>query len=74
MVSISMATGPLLAKRQLIVTQLDHDLTPPAGLAVAGHHLATLQLVLGRLDAVLPVKSGGMVSSEIVRSEVGCLV
>lgn len=66
-----MAKGSLPAMRQLIVTQLVHPLTPPAGLAVAGHHLAALQPVLGRHDAVLPVKSGGMVSRNIVRSEVG---
>ena len=29
--------------RQLIVTQLDYDLTPVAGLALVGHYLAALQ-------------------------------
>jgi hypothetical protein len=29
--------------RQLIVKQLDYDLTPVAGLALVGHYLKTLQ-------------------------------
>ena len=49
---------PLRTMRQLIVTQLDYDLTPVAGLALVGHYLAALQPVLRRLDAALPVKSG----------------
>ena len=56
--------------RQLIVTQLDYDLTPVAGLALVGHYLAALQPVLRRLDAALPVKSG-VANSDIVRSYVG---
>ena len=59
--------------RQLIVTQLDYDLTPVAGLALVGHYLAALQPVLGRLDAALSVKSG-VANSDIVRSYVGLLV
>ena len=59
--------------RQLIVTQLDYDLTPVAGLALVGHYLAALQPVLRRLDAALPVKSG-VANSDIVRSYVGLLV
>ena len=34
---------PLRTMRQLIVTQLDYDLTPVAGLALVGHYLAALQ-------------------------------
>ncbi len=59
--------------RQLIVTQLDYDLMPVAGLALVGHYLKALQPVLGRLDAALPVKSG-VANSDIVRSYVGSLV
>ena len=59
--------------RQLIVTQLDYDLTPVAGLALVGHYLLALQPVFGRLDAALPVKSG-VANSDIVRSYVGLLV
>jgi hypothetical protein len=59
--------------RQLIVKQLDYDLTPVAGLALVGHYLKALQPVLGRLDAALPVKSG-VANSDIVRSYVGLLV
>jgi len=59
--------------RQLIVKQLDYDLTPVAGLALVGHYLLALQPVLGRLDAALPVKSG-VANSDIVRSYVGLLV
>lgn len=44
--------------RQLIVKQLDYDLTPVAGLALVGHYLRALQPVLGRLDTALPVKAG----------------
>ena len=59
--------------RQLIVKQLDYDLTPVAGLVLVGHYLAALQPVLARLDAALPVKSG-VANSDIVRSYVGLLV
>jgi len=59
--------------RQLIVKQLDYDLTPVAGLALVGHYLKAVQPVLGRLDAALPVKSG-VANSDIVRSYVGLLV
>ncbi len=59
--------------RQLIVKQLDYDLTPVAGLALVGHYLKALQPVLARLDAALPVKSG-VANSDIVRSYVGLLV
>ncbi len=58
---------------KLIVTQLDYDLTPVAGLALVGHYLKALQPVLGRLDAALPVKSG-VANSDIVRSYLGLLV
>ena len=64
---------PLPTMRQLIVKQLDYDLTPVAGLALVGHYLKALQPVLARLDAALPVKSG-VVNSDIVRSYVGLLV
>ena len=59
--------------RQLIVKQLDYDLTPVAGVALVGHYLEAVQPVLGRLDAALPVKSG-VANSDIVRSYVGLLV
>ena len=59
--------------RELIVKQLDYDLTPVAGLALAGHCLRVLQPVFGRLDAALPVK-GGVANSDIVRSYLGLLV
>ena len=59
--------------RKLIVTQLDYDLTPVAGLALVGHYLEALRPVLGRLDAALPVKAG-VSNSDIVRSYLGLLV
>ena len=59
--------------RQLIVKQLDYDLTPVAGLALVGHYLKTLQPVLGRVDGALPVK-GGVANSDIIRSYLGLLV
>ena len=59
--------------RQLIVKQLDYDLTPVAGLALVGHYLNALRPVLGRLDAALPIKSG-VANSDIVRSYLGLLV
>lgn len=59
--------------RKLIVTQLDYDLTPVAGLALVGHYLKALRPVLGRLDAALPVKAG-VANSDIVRSYLGLLV
>ena len=64
---------PLQTMRQSIVTQLDHDLTPAAGLVLVGHWLATLQPVLRRLDAALGVKSG-VARSDIVRNYIGLLV
>jgi hypothetical protein len=59
--------------RQLIVKQLDYDLTPVAGLALVGHYLNAVQPLLGRLDAALPIKNG-VRNSDIVRSYVGLLV
>ena len=59
--------------RQLIVKQLDYDLTPVAGLALVGQYLKAVQPVLGRLDTALPVK-GGVANSDIVRSCLGLLV
>ena len=59
--------------RKLIVTQLDNDLTPVAGLALMGHYLNALRPVLARLDAALPVKSG-VANSDIVRCYLGLLV
>ena len=64
---------PPKTMRQLIVKQLDYDLTPVAGLALVGHYLAALRPTLERLDARLPVKSG-VANSDIVRSYVGLLV
>ena len=58
---------------QLIVKQLDYDLTPVAGLALVGHYLLALQPTLARLDAALPIK-GGVANSDIVRSYLGLLV
>ena len=59
--------------RQLIVKQLDYDLTPVAGLALVGQYLKAVQPLLGRLDTALPVK-GGVANSDIVRSCLGLLV
>lgn len=53
--------------RQLIVKQLDYDLTPVAGLALVGHYLKAVQPVLGR-----PCPSrAGVANGDIVRSYVG---
>ena len=38
--------------RQLIVKQLDYDLTPVAGLALVGHYLKAMQPLLGRLAMI----------------------
>jgi hypothetical protein len=59
--------------RQLIVKQLDYDLTPVAGLTLVGNYFKAVRPVLARLDAALPVK-GGVANSDIVRSYVGLLV
>jgi hypothetical protein len=61
------------AKAQLIVKQLDYDLTPVAGLALVGHYLKVLRPVLKRLDAALPIKAG-VANSDVMRSYVGLLV
>jgi hypothetical protein len=72
---VSFPVSPTLLKpiRQLIVKQLDYDLTPVAGLALVGSYLKVLQPVLGGLDAALPVKNG-VANSDIVRSYLGLLV
>ena len=44
--------------RQLIVKQLDYELTPVAGLALVGRYLLAFQPTLARLDAALPIKGG----------------
>lgn len=59
--------------RQLIVKQLDYDLTPVAGLALVGHHLQRLAPVFKQIDTALPV-SGGVANSDILRSYLGLLV
>ena len=59
--------------RQLIVKQLDYDLTPVASLDLVGHYLKALRPVLGRLEVALPVKSG-VANSDVVRSYLGLLV
>jgi hypothetical protein len=59
--------------RRIQVKQLSYDLTPVAGLALAGHYLGALDASWRRLDASLPVRSG-VPSSDIVRSYLGLLV
>src|SRR6478736_4285923 len=59
--------------RPFIVKQLDYDLTPVAGLALAGHHLNRLAPVFKQLDAALPVRNG-VANSDILRSYLGLLV
>lgn len=59
--------------RPFMVMQLDHDLTPVAGLALVGHHLQRLTPVFRQIDGALPV-SGGVAVSDILRSYVGLLV
>ena len=58
---------------QLIVKQLNYDLTPVAGLSLVGHYLQTLQPIWSALDAALPVK-GGVSNSDVLRSYLGLLV
>ena len=59
--------------RQLIVKQLDYDLTPVAGLALAGHYLNALRPMFKRLDAAQPIK-GGIANGDVLRSYLGLLV
>ena len=59
--------------RQLIVKQLDYDLTPVAGLSLVGHLLQPLRPVFKRIDAALPVV-GGVPNSDVLRSYLGLLV
>lgn len=58
---------------QLIVKQLDYNLTPVAGLALVGHQLQRMNPVFRRIDQALPVKTG-VSNSDIVRSYLGLLV
>jgi hypothetical protein len=66
-------TQALNAMRQLIVKQLDYDLTPVAGLALVGHYLKALRPLFTRLDAALPIR-GGVANSDVLRSYLGLLV
>jgi hypothetical protein len=59
--------------RQLIVKQLDYDLTPVAGLALVGHYLKAVRPVLDRLDAALPVRAG-VSTADVCRAYLGLLV
>ena len=58
---------------QLIVKQLDYDLTPVAGLALVGRHLQQLSAVWAQIDRALAV-TGGVANSDIVKSYLGLLV
>src|SRR5881409_4056734 len=62
-----------LVMRKLIVTQLDYDLTPVAGLALVGHHLKRLAPVFKQIDRALPVRTG-VHTSDICRAYLGLLV
>ena len=59
--------------RQLIVKQLDYDLTPVAGLALVGHYLKALQPALKGVDKAMPIRSG-VSTSDVLRSYLGLLV
>jgi hypothetical protein len=59
--------------RQLIVKQLDYDLTPVAGLALVGHYLKAVRPVLDRLDTALPVRAG-VSTADVCRAYLGLLV
>ena len=59
--------------RQLIVKQLDYDLTPVAGLSLVRHLLQPLRPVFKRINAALPVV-GGVPNSDVLRSYLGLLV
>jgi len=58
---------------QLIVKQLDYELTPVAGLALVGHHMRRLSPVFKKMDEALPVRTG-VSNSDICRAYVGLLV
>jgi len=60
--------------RPLIVKQLDYDLTPTAGLALVGHHLERLEPLFKRIDSEMPVRGGGVTTSDVLRSYMGLLV
>ncbi|MGH8703284.1 MAG: IS1380 family transposase [Burkholderiales bacterium] len=61
--------------RPIIVKQLKYDLTPVAGLALAGHHLKRLSPVFKQIDKALPVRAKtGVLTSDILRSYLGLLV
>jgi hypothetical protein len=59
--------------RQIIVKQLDYDLTSVAGLALVGPHLQRLAPVFEQIDQTFPVKLG-VSNSDILRSYLGLLV
>ena len=51
-------TQALSAMRQLIIKQLDYDLTPVAGLTLIGQYLKALRPHLSGLDAARPIIGG----------------
>ena len=64
---------PGVRMRQLIVKQLDYDLTPVAGLALVGHYLNAFKPEFKRKDAALPVRSG-VSNADSCRAYLGLLV
>lgn len=58
--------------RQLIVKQLDYDLTPVAGLILVGDYFKRLAPVFTDVDRALPVRSG-VATSDLLRSYLGLL-
>ena len=59
--------------RRIEVKQLDYDLTPVGGLALVGRYLEAMAPQWAKLDAALPVQSGGS-NSDIVRAYLGLRV
>jgi len=56
--------------RRIEVKQLDYDLTPVGGLALAGHYLSALAPQWALLHAALPIRAG-VSNSDGLRSHLG---
>jgi hypothetical protein len=57
----------------ITIKQLHYDLTPTAGLSLIGHYLDLLEPELKRIDAAVPVRRGGVSTSDVLRSCLGLL-
>jgi hypothetical protein len=57
----------------ITIKQLHYDLTPTAGPSLVGHYLNLSEPEFKRIDAAVPVRRGGVSTSDVLRSYLGLL-